>query len=320
MIDVFDHLGNTRVTYSYANAAPTLAGVYEYSPFGMILRQYMGSNGTDRYLTTQHERDIETGYDYRGARFYDAQIGRFLSLDPSGQKYPSWSAYNYGYNNPIRFIDPTGKDPGDVVIAFGGADFHNNGDKGTAAPAFINEINSRYFNTQGGSAASFNSPFWGTSIDDPKSLNAATQAAYDYIKKNYDKDNGTTVEGGKIVVYGYSFGGVLANALAKRLQGDGLTVNLLLTIDAADSWKSNVIDRTISPNVEVNENYYETNGNYPVHSHGGPNKLEKDNTCTQIENNDLSDTENHNTIDDHTILQSVIHTGNVVNKSQPDNE
>ena len=48
-----------------------------------------------KYLTTHHERDVETGYDYRGARFYDADIARFLSLDPSAVQYPRLSDYGY---------------------------------------------------------------------------------------------------------------------------------------------------------------------------------------------------------------------------------
>ena len=60
-------------------------------------------------MTTQHERDSETGFDYRGARFYDAEVGRFLSVDPLAVDYPSFSDYSYVAGNPVIFIDPTGR-------------------------------------------------------------------------------------------------------------------------------------------------------------------------------------------------------------------
>ncbi len=122
-----DHLGNLRVAFTpvvdcnnptgtapdpllnHATSSFTLEHVVDYFPYGKILRQYVNSNGPERYLTTQHERDQETGLDYRGARYYDSDVARFLSLDPAQTEYPSWSPYNYVMGNPISLIDPTGK-------------------------------------------------------------------------------------------------------------------------------------------------------------------------------------------------------------------
>jgi len=72
---------------------------------------------------TGHERDFNgilnvdgTDYlDYMHARFYDANIGRFLSVDPvldlkAALKYPqTWNRYAYVHNNPVNKIDPDGR-------------------------------------------------------------------------------------------------------------------------------------------------------------------------------------------------------------------
>lgn len=37
-------------------------------------------------------------------------VSRWLSPDPLGAKYTQWSPYNYTLNNPVRFIDPDGRE------------------------------------------------------------------------------------------------------------------------------------------------------------------------------------------------------------------
>ena len=73
----------------------------------------------EKYLTTAHERDAETDLDYRGARFYDSDVVRFLSLDPHQSKYPTLSPYNYVACNPNLIVDSDGKDNTLYIVALG---------------------------------------------------------------------------------------------------------------------------------------------------------------------------------------------------------
>ncbi|MBP5328124.1 MAG: RHS repeat-associated core domain-containing protein [Bacteroidales bacterium] len=57
------------------------------------------------------EKDSETGYCYFGARYYDSDLsGLFLSVDPMSDKYPSISPYAYCAWNPVKLVDPDGRD------------------------------------------------------------------------------------------------------------------------------------------------------------------------------------------------------------------
>jgi RHS repeat-associated protein len=51
-------------------------------------------------------------------RPYDAQVGRFISRDPIGFKGAQTNLYGYTFNDPVNYVDPTGKNPA-ILPAFG---------------------------------------------------------------------------------------------------------------------------------------------------------------------------------------------------------
>lgn len=65
---------------------------------------------------TGKERDVESGLDYFGARYYNSNTGRFMSPDPKlitkrrVLDPQQWNMYGYTRNNPLTAIDPDGKE------------------------------------------------------------------------------------------------------------------------------------------------------------------------------------------------------------------
>ncbi|MBJ7540088.1 RHS repeat-associated core domain-containing protein, partial [Marinomonas transparens] len=78
----------------------------EYTPFGKMVENQ--STGTDNYRAkfAGKERDSGTGLSYFGHRYYDADIGRFISPDPAAQYH---SPYLYGADDPLTMVDPNGE-------------------------------------------------------------------------------------------------------------------------------------------------------------------------------------------------------------------
>jgi RHS repeat-associated protein len=72
-----------------------------------MAEQRQNTYGTP-YRFNGKESDEETGLYYYGARYYDPRLSMWYGVDPLAEKYPGFSPYAYVYNNPLRFIDPTG--------------------------------------------------------------------------------------------------------------------------------------------------------------------------------------------------------------------
>ncbi len=72
------------------------------------------SENYNRFSFTGKERDEETGYGYFGARYMDHELmTMWLSVDPMADKYPGISPYNYCVWNPVKLVDPAGKEVDD---------------------------------------------------------------------------------------------------------------------------------------------------------------------------------------------------------------
>jgi RHS repeat-associated protein len=94
-----DHLGSV---VAVTNAAGAKVWDNDYTPFGELSDESK-DNKWARFSGKQLDKDI--GLIYMNARWYDASIGRFVSLDPL-RAGVNW--YVYCSNSPISRIDPSG--------------------------------------------------------------------------------------------------------------------------------------------------------------------------------------------------------------------
>jgi RHS repeat-associated protein len=114
-----DHLGNTRITFCDKDNDKKINGTSEilqenhYYPFGLNLdgpwlKDATATKYRYQYNGKELNEDLGLNMNDYGARWYDATIGRWSAVDPLAENSRRWSPYNYGVNNPVRFIDPDG--------------------------------------------------------------------------------------------------------------------------------------------------------------------------------------------------------------------
>ena len=119
-----DHLGNTRVTFTDADNDENvnekdIKQINNYYPFGLNMEgNWNGAAGSNKYQYNgkSWEDDFGLGWNDYGARFYDPAMARWVAVDPLSEKMRRHSPYNYAFDNPMRFIDPDGRQGQDVII------------------------------------------------------------------------------------------------------------------------------------------------------------------------------------------------------------
>jgi RHS repeat-associated protein len=104
---VKDHLASNRLTIRHMSGSSVLP--HDYAPYGQPLANATSLIAPGKgYINERY--DAETGLQYLHARYYDPELGRFLSPD----WYTPWRSgvgtnrYAYSFNDPINMSDPSG--------------------------------------------------------------------------------------------------------------------------------------------------------------------------------------------------------------------
>ena len=107
--NLFVWFDDLKVVHQKNNWGMEVTGADDYYPFGGTFNSYTRTASTAQYIKFNgNEYQPEWGvYDY-GARMYDVQIGRWMSVDPLADAREWVSPYNFVQNNPINRVDPDG--------------------------------------------------------------------------------------------------------------------------------------------------------------------------------------------------------------------
>ncbi|MDR4951152.1 DUF6443 domain-containing protein [Chryseobacterium sp. ES2] len=212
-----DHLGNVRLSYTDTNGdgiiqprryntstcSPKfgclgewkpgeIVEVNNYYPFGLLHNYTVTTQNAYQYKYNGKELQ-ETGmYDY-GARMYMADIGRWGVIDPLAETSRRFSPYNYALNNPIRFIDPDGRQAEDKIKIFNNGNIERTKDN-NAYDTITNEDESKSIQIARTNVSESN-PTGDSQIGDAMTENIVTQghdgeagsSRYTYLQiQNYD--------------------------------------------------------------------------------------------------------------------------------------
>jgi RHS repeat-associated protein len=111
----YDGIGST---VGMSDSLGTMVNKYAYDAFGKVLDQIETIPNPFKYVGQFGVMDEENGLLYMRARYYDPEVGRFISKDPIGFA-GGLNLYSYTHNNPLNRIDPLGLDFSSGIVVHG---------------------------------------------------------------------------------------------------------------------------------------------------------------------------------------------------------
>jgi RHS repeat-associated protein len=114
----FSPIGHTS---EITDSAGTVVNRYQYAPFGEYRQKVEGIDNPFTYVGEYGVMDDRNGLQYMRMRYYNPNLGRFISEDPISIVGGNLNLNTYCNNKPIESIDPIG------LYYSGGNDFLSNG-------------------------------------------------------------------------------------------------------------------------------------------------------------------------------------------------
>ena len=102
------HFDANANTIAMTDMGQNIVNAYAYTPFGLIANELETIDQPFKFVGQFGVMTEPNGLYYMRARYYDPQVGRFISEDPIGFEGGDVNLYVYASNNPILFIDPWG--------------------------------------------------------------------------------------------------------------------------------------------------------------------------------------------------------------------
>lgn len=102
------HYNATGSTVAMTDQSQTMVNKYAYDPFGNIGNQEESIPQPFKYVGQFGVMTEPNGFYYMKARYYDPNVGRFISEDPTGFDGGDVNLMAYVGNQPVNGIDPSG--------------------------------------------------------------------------------------------------------------------------------------------------------------------------------------------------------------------
>ena len=105
---LFFHFNSRGDTIAVSDSSGVVKNAYSYDSFGLVYEMNANFEIPFKFIGKHGVMTESLGLFFMRHRYYDSDIGRFLSTDPLGFGGNSWNIYSYANQNPLCRIDPTG--------------------------------------------------------------------------------------------------------------------------------------------------------------------------------------------------------------------